>query len=578
MNKENLSFLMKYIKKYALYLIISLVCSLVLSASILSIPYIVGITIDLMVDVNQVDIHSIINNCILILVISLAISLCQYLSNIINNKISFSIVRDLRKDLNEKIHRLPLKYLDNQPVGEVVNKIINDVETISDGLVMGFNQLFVNVITIVFALTIMFILNYIIALVVFILTPLSIFFARFISKSTYSLFKKQSQIKAKQSGFVNEMITNQKVVQVFNMEEQNNDRFDIINQELEKTTTKAVFFSSLVNPSTRFINALIYAGVALIGALICLSPNPIKIGILSSFLGYVNQYTKPFNEITNVISELQNAFSSTSRVRELLNQEEEIEDGKEELLNPSGNIKLDRINFSYSDKVKLIQNLSLNIKKGTKVAIVGPTGCGKTTLINLLMRFYDVNSGDILIDDISIKNLKRHSLRDSYGMVLQETWLKETSIKDNVKMGKEDASDEEVISALKECYCLNFVNQLENGIDTIIKEEGEGLSQGQKQLLCISRIMLTKPPILILDEATSSIDTRTEIKIQKAFEKLMKGKTSFIVAHRLSTIKNADLILVMNKGNVIEKGTHEELMKNKGFYYELFTSQYQHEN
>lgn len=452
--------------------------------------------------------------------------------------------------------------------------MIADVEAIAEGLILGFNQLFSNAMTIVATLTIMFVIHYRIALVVFLLTPLSLFVARFISRSTYRLFRKQSEIKAKQTGFVNEMIGSMKVVQAFRMEEENSRTFGEINADLEKSSISAVFFSSLVNPSTRFINALIYAGVTLAGAFICLSAHPMKIGTLTAFLSYVNQYTKPFNEITGVIGELQNSFASASRVRDLLSRPEETQEGNLLLERVEGNVTLDRVDFSYTSEVSLIQNLSLEIKPGTKVAIVGPTGCGKTTLINLLMRFYDPDSGSIRLDAKDIRTLQRHSLRDAYGMVLQDTWLKEGTIRDNVKMGKEDATDEEIRQALKESHCLSFVEQMPSGIDSLIKENGDGLSQGQKQLLSVSRIMLTRPPLLILDEATSSIDTRTEVKIQEAFNRLMEGKTSFIVAHRLSTIRNADLILVMNRGNVIEKGNHEELMAKKGFYYDLYNSQF----
>ena len=574
MKSGNFSFLFKYLKKYNLWLFLSLFCSLISSLLTLLIPYIVGKVIDLMIGLSLVDIDKIVYYCLVIFASSVLIAISQYFSGIINNRICFSMTRDLRKDMNQKIHHLPLNYLDNQPIGEVVNRVISDVEVISDGLIMGFNQLFSSVITIISCLVIMFVLNYKIALVVFILTPVSILIARFIAKSTYSLFKKQSIVKAKQTGFINEMITNQKVVKDFQMEDINNQKSFVLNKEIEKVGTKAIFFSSLVNPSTRFINAMIYAGVAFTGALICLSKDPIKIGTLSSLLFYVSHYTKPFNEITSIISELQNAFATTSRVKELLYQENEVQDGEYVLSSAKGNIDIDHVDFSYSPDKELIKDFSLHIAPGTKVAIVGPTGCGKTTLINLLMRFYDPIKGTIKIDGRDIKSITRHSLRDNYGMVLQDTWLKECSIKDNVKMGKENASDEEVIEVLKLSHCYKFVQQMEQGINTIIKEDGGSLSQGQKQLLCVSRIMLTKPPLLILDEATSSIDTRTEIKIQEAFNLLMKGRTCFIVAHRLSTIKNADLILVMNKGNIIEMGKHQELLDKKGFYYQLYNSQF----
>lgn len=573
MRKNDTKFLWKYIKKHIPFIVISLLLSLFYSLLTLAIPYLVGETIDLMVKPGTVDFSKIINSSILIFVFSLIICFSQYFSSFINNRMTFNISRDIRSDVNKKIHRLPLKYLDNKPIGDIVNRNINDVETITDGLVMGFNQFFTSVITIITSLIIMFILDYRIALVVFFLTPLSLFVARFISNSTYNLFKKQSKIRASQTSFINEMITNINVVQQFNMEDDNLTYFEDINKKLENVSTKAVFFSSMVNPVTRFINSIIYASVALIGALVCLDSITLEVGVLVAFLSYVNQYTKPFNEITGVISELQNAFSSTSRVREILEEEEENQEYSDELINVQGDIELKNVCFSYTKDKPLIENFNLQIKKGTKVAIVGPTGCGKTTLINLLMRFYEVDQGQILVDNQSIKDVSRKSLRNNYGMVLQDTWLKETSIFENVRMSNEKVTKEEVMNALKESYADKFVEQMPNGIDTIVKDDSS-ISHGQKQLLCISRIMLTKPPILILDEATSSIDIRTEIKIQKAFNKLMEGKTSFIVAHRLSTIKNADLILVMKNGKIIEHGKHEDLLDKKGFYYELYNSQF----
>lgn len=574
MHKEDLLFLFSYLKRSLPPLIVSLVLSVFISALTLAIPYLVGQSIDLLIGPDQVDFGKLSLYGMWIALSGVGVGISQFFSGTINNRISFRLTQRLRDDLNEKIHRLPLSYLDNQQTGDILNRMIADVEAIAEGLILGFNQLFSNAMTIVATLTIMFVIHYRIALVVFLLTPLSLFVARFISRSTYRLFRKQSEIKAKQTGFVNEMIGSMKVVQAFRMEEENSRIFGEINADLEKSSISAVFFSSLVNPSTRFINALIYAGVTLAGAFICLSAHPMKIGTLTAFLSYVNQYTKPFNEITGVIGELQNSFASASRVRDLLSRPEETQEGNLLLERVEGSVTLDRVDFSYTSEVSLIQNLSLEIKPGTKVAIVGPTGCGKTTLINLLMRFYDPDSGSIRLDAKDIRTLQRHSLRDAYGMVLQDTWLKEGTIRDNVKMGKEDATDEEIRQALKESHCLSFVEQMPSGIDSLIKENGDGLSQGQKQLLSVSRIMLTRPPLLILDEATSSIDTRTEVKIQEAFNRLMKGKTSFIVAHRLSTIRNADLILVMNRGNVIEKGNHEELMAKKGFYYDLYNSQF----
>ena len=539
----------------------------------LAIPYIVGQSIDLLIGVNQVDMDRILINLAIILTLSIIIAISQYLVGLINNGISFRITHDIRNDINDKIHRLPLSYLDNESIGSLVNKTISDVDIISDGLIMGFNQFFNSLVSILTALIIMFVLNYQIALVVFVLTPLSLLLARFITSSTFKLFKRQSELRGEQTSFLNEMITNQKIVQQMGMESINQEQFNKMNDELEKVSIKAVFFSSMVNPITRFINSIIYSSVALVGAYLVVDNLTFEVGLLVTFLSYVNQYTKPFNELTGVVSELQNAFASTTRIKELLEQEEEVKEGNLVLDEVKGDIKLENIDFSYNENQTLIQNLNLDIKKGTKVAIVGPTGAGKTTLINLLMRFYDPNKGRILIDKQDIKDVTRKSLRDSYGMVLQETWLKEASILDTVRIGKLDATEEEVIKALEESHALKFVEQLEDGIHTIIKEDNM-LSQGQKQLLCVARIMLIKPPLLILDEATSSIDTRTEMRIQRGFNKLMKGKTSFIVAHRLSTIENADLILVMKNGNVIEQGSHQELLDKKGFYFDLYHSQY----
>ena len=573
MNKSNLRFLKYYLKKYTLLIVISLLLTLISSLLTLMIPYIVGTTIDLLVGVNLVDVEKVLTNGLIILGLSIVITLSQYFIGLINNSISFKVAHDIRRDINDKIHRLPLKYLDNEPIGSIVSKIIIDVDVITEGLILGFNSFFSSLVSVVTALIIMFVLNYKIALVVFILTPISLLLARFISSSTFKLFKKQSELRSEQTSFLNEMISSQKIVQELGYEEESLDKFTSMNEEYQKVSLKAVFFSSMVNPITRFINSIIYSSVALVGALFVVDSTTLKVGLLVTFLSYVNQYTKPFNELTGVISELQNAFASTSKVKELLSEQEESKDEVKVLNEVEGNIDINNVTFAYEPNQRLIENLNLNIKKGTKVAIVGPTGSGKTTLINLLMRFYDPVSGDISIDKININEVTRHSLRDNFGMVLQETWLKEASILDNVRIGKEDATREEVIEALKEAHAYKFVEQLEEGIDTIIKEDNM-LSVGQKQLLCVARIMLTKPPLLILDEATSSIDTRTEKRIQRGFNKLMDGRTSFIVAHRLSTIENADLILVMKNGNVIEQGNHRELLEKKGFYYELYHSQF----
>ena len=577
MKKSNFKFLLTYLEKYLTLLAISILCAIVSSLLTLLVPYIVGKSIDLLLGKDLVDMEKIVQNCLIILIATVGICFTQYFASIINTKICFSMTRDLRRDLNNKIHTLPLKYLDNQPVGQVVNRIISDVEVISDGLIMGFNQLFSSIVTIIACLTIMLCMNYKIALVVILLTPLPLFVARFISKSTYSLFKKQSVIKAKQTGFINEMITNEKVVQTFQMEKENNAKLQGMNNELEKVGIKAVFFSSIVNPTTRFINALIYAGVALTGAMLCLSPDPIKVGVLSTFLFYVNHYTKPFNEITEVIAELQNSFATTSRVKELLEEKEEVADGTYVLQKAEGDFDIDHVYFQYTEEVPLITDFCLNVKKGTKVAIVGPTGCGKTTLINLLMRFYNPKSGSISIDGHKINEVTRHSLRNNYGMVLQETWLKETSIKDNVKMGKQDATDEEIYEAAKLAHAHHFIKALPGGYDFVLNEEANNVSQGEKQLLTITRAIVANSPILILDEATSNVDTRTEEIIQKAMNKLMEGRTSFVIAHRLSTIRNADVILFMDHGRIIERGKHEELLAKNGAYAKLYNSQFTEE-
>ena len=575
MKKSNFKFLLTYLEKYLTLLAISILCAIVSSLLTLLVPYIVGKSIDLLLGKDLVDMEKIVQNCLIILIATVGICFTQYFASIINTKICFSMTRDLRRDLNNKIHTLPLKYLDNQPVGQVVNRIISDVEVISDGLIMGFNQLFSSIVTIIACLTIMLCMNYKIALVVILLTPLPLFVARFISKSTYSLFKKQSVIKAKQTGFINEMITNEKVVQTFQMEKENNAKLQGMNNELEKVGIKAVFFSSIVNPTTRFINALIYAGVALTGAMLCLSPDPIKVGVLSTFLFYVNHYTKPFNEITEVIAELQNSFATTSRVKELLEEKEEVADGTYVLQKAEGDFDIDHVYFQYTEEVPLITDFCLNVKKGTKVAIVGPTGCGKTTLINLLMRFYDPKSGSISIDGHKINEVTRHSLRNNYGMVLQETWLKETSIKDNVKMGKQDATDEEVIAAAKLANAHGFIEHLKDGYNTVLTGDGSNLSQGQRQLLSIARTAIANPPVLILDEATSSIDTRTEKIVQDGMDKLMEGRTVFVIAHRLSTVMNSDVIMVLDHGRIIERGNHDKLIAEKGVYYQLYTGAFE---
>lgn len=575
MNKNNHTIrrLFSYIKPYRGQLIASIIMTLIYSFLSLLITFLVGKAIDCMIGERNVDLQSVLYYCIGVVGCMIVIALLQYIVYILNNKMTFYIVRDLRKDLNAKVHRLPLSYLDNHPLGEVLNRIISDVETVSDGIITGLNQLFGGIVTIFTALAFMIYMNWMVALVVIVLTPLSILIARFITKKTYKHFLRQSEVRGEETAFIEEMFTSQKVVQAFNHENAAIEDFNEINARLETTSIKATFYSSLVNPSSRLMNYVIYAGVALVCALLSLQ-GVITYGIIASFLSYVNQYSKPFNEITGVVAELQNAVASSSRVFELLDEKEEDPTFTEQI-DKIKVLSLEHVDFSYSQDRKLIQDLNLKVKSGTHVAIVGPTGCGKTTLINLLMRFYDVNNGEIKADKVDIRNISRHNLRQNYGMVLQDTWLMNASIRENMLIAKEDATDEEIINALKEAHCWHFVKQMENGIDTKIKDDG-ALSQGQKQLLCVARVMLVKPPLLILDEATSSIDTRTEMKIQDAFKNLMKGKTSFVVAHRLSTIVNSDLILVMNNGNVIEKGTHKELLEKHGFYYDLYNAQFNH--
>jgi ATP-binding cassette subfamily B protein len=500
--------------------------------------------------------------------------------NIINNLITYNVIRDIRSEAFAHLQKMPLKYIDSHPYGDIVSRNIADVDQFADGLLMGFTQLFTGVLTIIGTLVLMCVLNWIIALVVFFITPLSLFVAKFIASRTYSLFKKTSSIRGEQTAFIDEMIGNLKVVHVFNREDENQEKFDEINERLTKASLNSIFYSSLTNPCTRFVNSVVYAAVALSGALTLIYPSilPVafSIGKLTSLLSYSNQYTKPFNEISGVITELQNAIACAGRIYELIDEPAQIPDSVDakEIESVKGDVNFKNIEFSYEPDKKLIENLNISAKAGQRIAIVGPTGCGKTTLINLLMRFYDPISGEITVDGEDILNVTRKSLRKCYGMVLQDTWLKSGTIRENITIGKPDATDEEVIEAAKAAYSHNFIMQLANGYDTVISEDGGNLSQGQKQLLCITRIMLCLPPMLILDEATSSIDTRTEIKIQQAFAKMMEGRTSFIVAHRLSTIKNADLILVMKDGNIIEQGTHAQLLKNGGFYHDLYYSQF----
>ena len=579
MNKSTIKIVLSYLKKYWFLIIVSLLFALGSVLLSLYIPILIGDGIDLIIDKGQVDFDGLLPILTKIGIIAVVVGLLQWLMNLINNRITYNVTKDIRNRAFDKIQKLPLSYIDSHPSGEVVNKIISDVDQFAEGLLMGFTQFFTGIVTIIATLGIMFYLSWKIALVVVILTPLSLFVASFISKSTYSLFKKQSEVKAKNTSIINEVIGNLKTVKAFSHEDEELERFDTANYELEKVSRKAIFFSSLVNPCTRFVNSLVYAGVALVGALLVIKSGgsgALTVGVLSCFLSYATQYAKPFNEISGVVTELQNALACAKRVFDFTSENEEISDKEnDELIVKNGEIELSSVSFSYTSDKKLITDLNLKVESGMHVAIVGPTGCGKTTLINLLMRFYDVNSGKILVDNHDIKEITRHSLRSSYGMVLQDTWLQNGTVRENIALGKPNATIEEIIEAAKASHAHSFIKRLPQGYDTIISDENSSLSQGQRQLLCIARIMLALPPMLILDEATSSIDTRTEIKIQKAFSTLMSGRTSFIVAHRLSTIKEADIILVMKNGSIIEMGNHDELLSKNGFYATLYNSQFE---
>ena len=571
---------LKYLKRYKILFAISLLLAAGIVALTLYIPILVGNAIDLAVGKGLVDFDGIFSILVKIGIVATLTAILQWIMNVCNNRITFGIVRRLRRDAFKKIQSLPLSYLDSRSVGDTVSRVIGDVDQFSDGLLMGFSQLFTGVLTILGTIGIMLSINLTVTAVVVLVTPLSLFVAAFIAKNTYSLFKKQSETRAEQTSLIDEMIGEQKTVAAFSHEDEALERFDEINARLEKHSLKALFYSSLTNPCTRFVNNLVYAGVALSGALICISTGGvgISVGALTSLLNYANQYTKPFNEISGVITELQNSLACAARVFELIDATPEIPDAADaHVLAESevdGRVSIENVEFSYTSDRELIKDFNLSIENGQRVAIVGPTGCGKTTVINLLMRFYDVDSGKIEVSGHDIRDLTRASLRRSYGMVLQETWLKSGTIRENIAMGKPDATDEEIISAAKGAHAHSFIRQLPKGYDTVIGEDGGALSQGQKQLLCIARVLLCLPPMLILDEATSSIDTRTEMKIQDAFANMMKGRTSFVVAHRLSTIKEADVILVMNNGKIIEKGDHATLIANGGFYSELWNSQF----
>ena len=566
------------IKNYWVYLIISILMAIVTVASTLYVPIVVGNAIDYILGPGNVDFASVRDVLVKLAVVIIVTAVSQWIMNICNNKITYHVTRDIRDEAIEKIEHLPLSYIDGHSYGEVVSRVIADVDQFADGLLMGFTQFFTGVATIVGTFIFMLLINVKITLVVVLVTPLSFFVAGFIAKKTYSMFKLQSETRGEQTALIDEMIGGQKVVKAYNHEKEIIDKFDEINTRLQKYSLSAIFFSSITNPSTRFINSLVYAGVAVTGALSVIAggAGAITVGQLVTFLSYANQYTKPFNEISGVVTELQNAMACADRVFELIEESPEIAEKSDayELGTPDGSVKLENVNFSYTKDKKLIEDFNLNVKLGQKIAIVGPTGCGKTTIINLLMRFYDVNSGSIKVSDMDIRDLTRHSLRAGYGMVLQDTWLRSGTIRDNIIMGKPDATDEEIIEAAKASHAHSFIKRLPQGYDTVIGEDGGSLSQGQKQLLCITRVMLCRPPMLILDEATSSIDTRTEVKIQNAFNKLMEGRTSFIVAHRLSTIQSADVILVMKDGHIIEQGNHEELLAKGGFYKNLYESQF----
>ena len=574
-NKEIIKKVLDYIGKYKIFLLLSIILAAISVALTLYIPILTGNAVDCILGLGQVDFAGILVILKKMTVIILLTAIVQWLMNACNNKITYQVIRDVRDEAFRKLEILPLKYIDSHAHGDIVSRIIADVDQFSDGLLMGFTQLFTGVITIIGTLLFMISINVTTTLIVVVLTPLSFFIANFIAKRTFKMSKLQSETRGEQTALIDEMIGNEKVVKAFGREEKVIEQFDEVNNRLEKASVKAIFFSSLTNPCTRFVNSLVYAGVGIVGAFLAIKGR-ISVGQLSSFLSYANQYSKPFNEISGVVTELQNAIACAGRIFEFIEEEPQIPDAEDAIVlkQPKGEIDIQDVAFSYTEDQKLITDLNLHVKPGQRVAIVGPTGCGKTTVINLLMRFYDVNKGSIQVDGVDIRKLTRDSLRKGYGMVLQETWLKSGTIKDNIIMGKPDATMEEVIAAAKASHAHSFIKRLPNGYDTVISEDGGSLSQGQKQLLCITRVMLCLPPILILDEATSSIDTRTEIKIQKAFATLMEGRTSFIVAHRLSTIREADIILVMKDGNIIEQGNHEMLLAKGGFYANLYQSQF----
>ena len=576
-DKAVLKRVLTHIKKYRILVILSFVCAMITVASTLYAPILTGDAIDLIVGKGLVDFDGIKDIIYTFVMVTVVTVLSQWFMNIINNHITYSVVRDIRIEVFNHMEELPLSFFDSHKHGDIVSRIVSDIDQFADGLLMGFTQLFTGIVTILATLGFMIAVNVPIALVVIVLTPLSLFVASFIAKRTYHLFHRQSETRGDITSLVDEMIGQQKIVQAFGYEDEALERFGEINDRLEKDSMSATFYSSIVNPCTRFLNNLVYAAVGIIGAVSVISTG-FTVGQLTCFLSYANQYTKPFNEISNVITELQNAMACAGRVFELLDETPQVPEKEQAhvLTDTKGAIEIKGVNFSYVKDKTLITNLNLSVKPGMRVAIVGPTGCGKSTLINLLMRFYDVDTGSISVDGTDIRDMTRDSLRENYGMVLQETWLKSGTIRENIAYGKPDATDEEIVQAAKLAHSDSFIRRLPQGYDTVIAEDGGNLSQGQKQLLCITRVMLLLPPMLILDEATSSIDTRTEIRIQKAFNRMMQGRTSFIVAHRLSTIREADVILVMKDGNIIEKGNHDQLMAQNGFYTNLYNSQFAH--
>lgn len=561
--------------RYRIFLVFSILLATVSVALTLYIPKLTGHAVDYVIGKGKVNFPGVIQVMIQIGVCTLITALAQWLMNVCNNKMTYQMVQDIRNEAFDKIEQLPLKYIDGHPYGEVVSRVIADVDQFSDGLLMGFTQLFTGIATIVGTFCFMLSVNVSITFVVVLITPVSFFVANFIAKRTFRMFRLQSEIRGEQTGLIDEMIGNQKVVQAFGRGEDATERFDEVNKRLQEASLRATFFSSITNPATRFVNSLVYTGVGITGAFAVVR-GAMSVGQLSSFLSYANQYTKPFNEISGVVTEFQNAIACAQRVFTLIDEDPQIPEPEHavHLMDIDGNVKVEDVSFSYLPGQHLIEDFNLEVKPGQRIAIVGPTGCGKTTLINLLMRFYDVNAGSIKVEDIDIREMTRKSLRAGYGMVLQETWLKTGTIRENIAMGRPDATEEEIVEAAKASHIHNYIRRLPKGYDTWITEDGGGLSQGQKQLLCIARVMLCRPPMLILDEATSSIDTRTEIKIQQAFAKLMEGRTTFIVAHRLSTIREADVILVMKDGKIIEQGNHEVLMKKEGFYHHLYESQF----